>query len=163
VKVLVFGAGGQVGAEVCPRKAGPDGSSSYLSIGNAADITKPTVVSGRDRAGKARSGHQSRRLHRRRPRRKSEPTAAWGKSIVREAAHIAAVCGSDGSPLVHLSTDYVFDGAQERALLRGGCGRPPQCLWVQQGGRRAPPCGRRRLATSSCGRPGCTGPTGQIL
>jgi dTDP-4-dehydrorhamnose reductase len=42
-------------------------------------------------------------------RAESEPEAAWAVNCA-GAAHVAAVCGEDGPPLVHLSTDYVFDG-----------------------------------------------------
>jgi len=44
VKVLVFGAGGQVGAEVC-RASWPGWFELIPLDRNAADITKPTVVS----------------------------------------------------------------------------------------------------------------------
>jgi dTDP-4-dehydrorhamnose reductase len=42
-------------------------------------------------------------------RAESEPEAAWAINCA-GAAHIAAISGEDGAPLVHLSTDYVFDG-----------------------------------------------------
>jgi dTDP-4-dehydrorhamnose reductase len=42
-------------------------------------------------------------------RAESEPDAAWAVNCA-GAAHIAAVCGDSATPLIHLSTDYVFDG-----------------------------------------------------
>jgi dTDP-4-dehydrorhamnose reductase len=39
----------------------------------------------------------------------SEPETAWRVNCA-GAAHIAAECGDHGTPLMHLSTDYVFDG-----------------------------------------------------
>jgi dTDP-4-dehydrorhamnose reductase len=107
VKVLVFGAGGQVGAEVC-RASWPGWFELIPLDRNAADITKPTVVS----AAIARERPDlviNLAAYTAVDRAESEPTAAWAVNCA-GAAHIAAVCGSDGPPLVHLSTDYVFDG-----------------------------------------------------
>ena len=42
-------------------------------------------------------------------RAESEPDAAWAVNCA-GAAHIAAACGESATPLIHLSTDYVFDG-----------------------------------------------------
>jgi dTDP-4-dehydrorhamnose reductase len=109
VKVLVFGAGGQVGAEVC--RAGWPGWFELIPLDrNAADITKPTVASAviaRERPDLVINLAAYTAVD----RAESEPTAAWAVNCA-GAAHIAAVCGSDGPPLVHLSTDYVFDGCK---------------------------------------------------
>ena len=107
MKVLVFGAGGQVGHEVC-RAAWPASYELVPLDRNAADITKAAAVSAV--------------IARKRPdlvinlaaytavdRAESEPEAAWAVNCA-GAAHIAAACGEDGTPLIHLSTDYVFDG-----------------------------------------------------
>jgi len=56
----------------------------------------------------------------------------------------------------NLSTDYVFDGATASLTAR----RMQSTRSMSTGAARRPasaPCGRRRLATSSCGPPGCTG------
>ena len=103
----MFGAGGQVGREIC-RAAWPASYELVPVDRNAADITKAAAVSAV--------------IARKRPdlvinlaaytavdRAESEPEAAWATNCA-GAAHIAAVCGEDGPPLVHLSTDYVFDG-----------------------------------------------------
>ncbi len=42
-------------------------------------------------------------------RAESEPDQAWAVNCA-GAAHIAAACGENATPLIHLSTDYVFDG-----------------------------------------------------
>jgi dTDP-4-dehydrorhamnose reductase len=39
----------------------------------------------------------------------SEPEAAWAVNCA-GAAHVAAACDESATPLIHLSTDYVFDG-----------------------------------------------------
>ena len=90
MRVLVFGAGGQVGREVC-RAAWPASYELVPLDRNAADITKAAAVSAV--------------IARKRPdlvinlaaytavdRAESEPEAAWGTNCA-GAAHIAAVCG----------------------------------------------------------------------
>ena len=109
MRVLVFGAGGQVGREVC-RAARPAWFELIPLDRNAADITKAAVVS-------AAIARQSPDLvinlaaYTAVDRAESEPEAAWAVNCA-GAAHIAAVCGENATPLVHLSTDYVFDGRQ---------------------------------------------------
>ncbi|MBV8504809.1 MAG: dTDP-4-dehydrorhamnose reductase [Alphaproteobacteria bacterium] len=103
----MFGAGGQVGHEVC-RAARPASFELIPLDRNAADITKATAVS----AVIARERPDlviNLAAHTAVDRAESEPEAAWAVNCA-GAAHIAAVCGEDGPPLVHLSTDYVFDG-----------------------------------------------------
>jgi dTDP-4-dehydrorhamnose reductase len=107
VKILVFGAGGQVGSEV-RRAAWP---SRYVVLPldrKAVDITKDAAV--------------AEVLRRERPdlvinlaaytavdRAESEPEAAWAANCA-GAAHLAAACDETAASLVHLSTDYVFNG-----------------------------------------------------
>src|SRR5438132_6690662 len=112
MKILVFGAGGQVGREVC-RAKWPARYQLLPFERKAIDITGSASV--------------SQTIARERPdlvinlaaytavdRAESEPEAAWAVNCA-GAAHIAAVCGEDGPPLVHLSTDYVFDGRKSEA------------------------------------------------
>jgi dTDP-4-dehydrorhamnose reductase len=44
-------------------------------------------------------------------RAESEPAAAWDANCA-GPAHIAAACRESGIPLIHISTDYVFDGTK---------------------------------------------------
>jgi dTDP-4-dehydrorhamnose reductase len=109
VRVLVFGAGGQVGREVC-RAARPASFELIALDRNAADITKPAAVS----AVIAREKPDlvvNLAAYTAVDRAESEPDAAWAVNCA-GAAHIAAVCGENGKPLVQLSTDYVFDGGK---------------------------------------------------
>src|SRR5882724_1590271 len=107
MKILVFGAGGQVGREVC-RAAWPPRYQILPFDRKAVDITRSAAV--------------SETLRRERPalainlaaytavdRAESEPEAAWAINCA-GAAHLAAACDETAAPLVHLSTDYVFNG-----------------------------------------------------
>src|SRR5215472_11339769 len=98
MKVLVFGAGGQIGREVC-RAAWPPRYTVLPLDENAVDITKSTAVSGM--------------LAREMPdlvinlaaytavdRAEGEPEAAWAVNCA-GAAHIAAACGESATPLIH--------------------------------------------------------------
>jgi dTDP-4-dehydrorhamnose reductase len=109
MKILIFGAGGQVGHEVC-RAAWPSSLELCPLDRSACDITKAAAV------GAA--------IARQRPdlvinlaaftavdRAESEPEAAWAVNCA-GPAHIAAACGETITPLIHLSTDYVFDGSK---------------------------------------------------
>jgi len=107
MKILVFGAGGQVGREVC-RARWPARYQLLPFERKAIDITGSASV--------------SETLRRERPdlvinlaaytavdRAESEPEAAWAVNCA-GAAHLAAACDESGAALVHLSTDYVFNG-----------------------------------------------------
>jgi dTDP-4-dehydrorhamnose reductase len=107
VRILVFGAGGQVGREFCrtPRPA----SFDLIPLDrNTGDVTKPADVSAviaRERPDLIINLAAYTAVD----RAESEPDAAWAVNCA-GVAHIAAACGENGIPLVHLSTDYVFDG-----------------------------------------------------
>jgi dTDP-4-dehydrorhamnose reductase len=107
MRILVFGAGGQVGREIC-RATWPSRYQLLPFERKEIDIT-----------GSAAVGETVRREH---PdlvinlaaytavdRAESEPEAAWAVNCA-GAAHLAAACEESGAPLVHLSTDYVFNG-----------------------------------------------------
>src|SRR5690348_2934020 len=109
MKVLVFGAGGQVGHEV--RRAAWPASFALAALDrNAADIAKPAAVA----AAMARTRPDlviNLAAYTAVDRADSEPDLAWSVNCA-GAAHIAAACGDYGTPLIHLSTDYVFDGTK---------------------------------------------------
>ena len=109
MKVLVFGAGGQVGREV--SRAARLASFELLALDKAAsDITDLGAV--------------STVIVRHKPdlvinlaaytavdRAESEAEMAWAVNCA-GAANITEVCGETATPLIHLSTDYVFDGCK---------------------------------------------------
>ena len=110
-------------------------------------------------AARARCGRQLRRLDRRRrrrgatrrrPRRSTAPPPATSPRRRPRA----------GAFIVHVSTDYVFDGTRARAVRRVGADRADRRLRPLQARRRARGRRRRaRRATRSSARPGCSART----
>src|SRR6516165_834483 len=114
MKVLVFGAGGQIGREVC-RAAWPP-RYAVLPLDEAAvDIAKSAAVTAmmaRERPDLAINLAAYTAVD----RAESEPEAAWSVNCA-GAAHVAVACEESATPLIHLSTDYVFDGRKTGAYL----------------------------------------------
>jgi dTDP-4-dehydrorhamnose reductase len=109
MKLLVLGAAGQVGRELCRTVWLPG-----------------TILVGfdRDRIDIADRDAVFATVERERPeiivnaaaytavdRAESEPAAAWAANCT-GPANLAAACREAGIPLIHLSTDYVFDGTK---------------------------------------------------
>jgi dTDP-4-dehydrorhamnose reductase len=109
MKILVFGAGGQVGYEV-RRAAWPEGFTIVPLDRAAVDIADGIAVAAvlaRERPELAINLAAYTAVD----RAEREPDLAW-KTNCAGPALVAACCGDIGVPLVHLSTDYVFDGAK---------------------------------------------------
>ena len=109
MKVIVFGAGGQIGREVC-NAAWPPYYTIVPLDRRATDITDSVLVRtalARERPGVVINLAAYTAVD----RAESEPEAAWAVNSA-GAAHIAAACAETGTPLIHLSTDYVFDGCK---------------------------------------------------
>ena len=107
MKILVFGASGQIGREVC-RAAWPPRYAILPLDRKAVDITKSAAVS----AMLARETPDlviNLAAYTAVDRAESEPEVAWAANCA-GAAHIAGACDESATPLVHQSTDYVFDG-----------------------------------------------------
>jgi dTDP-4-dehydrorhamnose reductase len=116
MKVLVFGAGGQVGYEV-GRAPWPPGFTVVPFDRAALDITDDTAVASvlaRERPDLAVNLAAYTAVD----RAESEPDLAW-KTNCAGAALVAACCADAGVPLVHFSTDYVFDGAKPTPYVEG--------------------------------------------
>jgi dTDP-4-dehydrorhamnose reductase len=112
VRILVFGAGGQVGREVS-RAAWPASWELSPLDRSAIDVARPAAVSAviaRERPDLVVNLAAYTAVD----RAESEPEAAWAVNCA-GAANIAAVCGEDTTALIHLSTDYVFDGSKRGA------------------------------------------------
>jgi dTDP-4-dehydrorhamnose reductase len=107
MKIVVFGAGGQIGREVCRAAWVPRHIILPLDR-RAVDITNSTSVGSmlmRETPDLAVNLAAYTSVD----RAESEPDRAWAVNCA-GAAHIAAACGENATPLIHLSTDYVFDG-----------------------------------------------------
>jgi len=107
MKILVFGAGGQIGREVCraawvPRHAILPLDRKVIDITKSADVSAMLRQETPDLAINLAAYTAVDRAE-------SEPDAAWAVNCA-GAAHIAAACEERATPLIHLSTDYVFDG-----------------------------------------------------
>ena len=50
--------------------------------------------------------------------------------------NLALVTRDLGATLIHVSTDYVFDGKKRRPLYRGGCSASAECVREFQAGGR---------------------------
>lgn len=109
MKILVFGGAGQVGREVC-RAARPALLELLALDKSASDVTDPRAVS-------TVIAQQKPDLvinlaaYTAVDRAEREPEIAWAVNCG-GASNIAAACAETATPLVHLSTDYVFNGAK---------------------------------------------------
>lgn len=113
--LLVFGAGGQVGEEV--RRLATRVGIPLQAVPRAAlDITDAAAARAALRAMADAAATEGRvavainaAAHTKVDRAESEPEAAWAVNA-HAPGHLAAACQAVGMPLLHLSTDYVFDG-----------------------------------------------------
>jgi dTDP-4-dehydrorhamnose reductase len=109
MKLLVLGAGGQVGRELC-RLAWPAGYRLAAFDRDRVDITEREPVFAavaRERPDIVVNAAAYTAVD----RAESEPEQAWAVNCT-GPANLAAACSDAGIPLVHISTDYVFDGGK---------------------------------------------------
>ena len=109
MKLLVLGAGGQVGHALC-RLAWPGGYSVAAFDRAGVDIVQ------RERVSAALATERpdiviNAAAYTAVDRAESEPDIAWASNCT-GPANLAAACHDAAIPLVHLSTDYVFDGTK---------------------------------------------------
>ncbi len=114
MRILLTGANGQVGWELSNR--GGQRGLEILALDRAdLDITDPVSVSEEvNRSGVSlvvnAAGYTAV------DEAESEPELAF--AVNRDGpAYLASACGKVGIPLVHISTDYVFDGQKKGAYL----------------------------------------------
>ncbi|HUA54794.1 MAG TPA: dTDP-4-dehydrorhamnose reductase [Candidatus Sulfotelmatobacter sp.] len=107
--VLVFGAGGQIGRELIDQRW-PDGLRVVGADRASADIADRAAVGhafARMRPGLVVNAAAYTAVD------KAEQESARAFAVNRDgAAHLAEACAAQSVPLIHLSTDYVFDGAK---------------------------------------------------
>lgn len=118
--ILVTGAGGQVGRELVLR-ARPEHSIVGLSR-TQLDITNPRAIA-------AALAHYDARLVINAAAYtavdKAESDVDQAYAVNRDAVGVVAhACGIAGIPLLHISTDYVFDGTQAKAYTEDDAPNP---------------------------------------
>src|SRR5579863_9491817 len=109
MKLLVLGAGGQVGHELC-RLAWPAGYQLAACDRVAVDITQREAVAAavaRERPDIVINAAAYTAVD----RAESERDAAWAGNCT-GPANLAGACRDAAIPLIHISTDYVFDGSK---------------------------------------------------
>jgi dTDP-4-dehydrorhamnose reductase len=109
MKVLVLGAGGQVGRELSRHPWSADTRLIALER-SGLDITRRETVSAAitsERPDIVINAAAYTAVD----RAESEPDAAWAANCT-GPGNIAAACRDAGVPLIHISTDYVFDGTR---------------------------------------------------
>jgi dTDP-4-dehydrorhamnose reductase len=110
MKLLVLGAGGQVGREL--RRLAWSEDYQVAAFDRAGvDITRKEAVSGalgRERPDIVINAAAYTAVD----RAETEPDAAWAGNCT-GPSHLAAGCHAAGIPLIHISTDYVFDGSKQ--------------------------------------------------
>ena len=110
MKVLVCGAGGQVGRALS-RLSWPQGWTVVGADSRTLDITAPLQVERTLSQGWSLAINCA--AYTDVDRAEAEPERAF--AVNRDgAAHLARECARTDTPLIHLSTDFVFDGCQER-------------------------------------------------
>jgi dTDP-4-dehydrorhamnose reductase len=110
MKLLVLGAGGQVGHELT-RLAWPSDYRVAAFDRAGVDITRQEMVTAavdRERPDLVVNAAAYTAVD----RAESEPDAAWAGNCA-GPGHLAAACRAAAIPLVHISTDYVFDGSKK--------------------------------------------------
>jgi dTDP-4-dehydrorhamnose reductase len=114
MKLLVLGAQGQVGRELC-RLGWPAGYSIAGFDRDRVDITRRQAVfeaMARERPDIVINAAAYTAVD----RAESEAEAAWAGNCT-GPANLAAACADVGISLIHISTDYVFDGTKSGAYL----------------------------------------------
>ena len=111
-EVLVTGGGGQLG-QALARHDWPGGWQACALPRAELDLTDPSAieaaVASRRWAAVINAGAYTAV-----DRAEDQPVAAWQANALGPAA-LAAACRAADLPLVHVSTDYVFDGAKDGA------------------------------------------------
>lgn len=122
--ILVVGSGGQLGSEL-QRVVWPDGAQVIAKPEEALDITKPDGVTAAVRDAKQQGAVLVVNAAAYTAVDKAESDADKAFAVNRDGAgNVAAGCAAAGLPLIHISTDYVFDGTKPTAYVEGDIPNP---------------------------------------
>lgn len=111
VKVALFGKTGQVGTEI--QRCKPDDVSLEIIGRDRADFSSPTMVT---RVAEQSDADVFINAVAFTAVDKAEEQAEMAMSVNRDSvAALAKVAAARGIPLIHISTDYVFDGTGDHA------------------------------------------------
>lgn len=109
--ILILGGGGQVGTELQVAALWPEGTRLHAPGRDALDITDEAAVAAIC-AARPWSAVVNAAAYTAVDKAEGEVGAAWRLNALAPAC-LAAETGRQGIPLVHVSTDYVFDGSAE--------------------------------------------------
>ncbi len=109
MSILVFGAAGQLGRELAGALSQRAMPAVLLSRQDADIADRPAVMSAIDRAKPAVVVNAA--AYTKVDRAESEPEMAF-RDNSEGPALLADACAARGLPLIHVSTDYVFDGSK---------------------------------------------------
>jgi dTDP-4-dehydrorhamnose reductase len=124
LKILVIGSKGQLGWELCRRSAGFDQEIVGLDLPDL-DITKPEQIRNiLNDFGACLVVNAA--AYTAVDKAEAEPDPAFAVNTD-GPGHLAVYCAEANIPLIHLSTDYVFDGEKEGAYTEND---PPAPLGV---------------------------------
>jgi dTDP-4-dehydrorhamnose reductase len=113
-RILATGGGGQVGTELA-RRAKAWGAEIEMLTRNDLDITQAAAVRQVLESARADVVINAAAYT---AVDKAEDDSGLAFAVNRDApGHIAEVCADLGIPLIHISTDYVFDGTKTGAYL----------------------------------------------
>ncbi|MGX7709237.1 dTDP-4-dehydrorhamnose reductase [Methylobacterium sp. Gmos1] len=107
-EILVLGGGGQVGTEL-QRGSWGEGVVIHAPTREALDITDEAAVA-RAVAARRYAAVINTAAYTAVDKAESDVAAAWRLNAL-SAAYLAAETAKTGIPLIHVSTDYVFDGS----------------------------------------------------
>jgi dTDP-4-dehydrorhamnose reductase len=116
MKLLVLGAGGQVGTELRRAKL-PHGMTLAALDRAALDITDRTAIVAairRERPDVVANAAAYTAVD----KAESDAEAAFTVNAI-APGEISAVCAEAGTPLIHISTDYVYDGSKSGPYVEG--------------------------------------------
>ncbi len=114
MRILVIGAGGQLGWEL-PNKGEEHGLDILPIDLPDFDITKPSVIKNTvDQSGASLVINTAAYT----AVDQAEKESDLAFKVNRDGpAYLTSVCAEVGIPLIHISTDYVFDGNKESPYL----------------------------------------------